>query len=120
MVNKNNQNTNIIWPSDELNNLNNMSNLVILAHLKKRGFPDNTEDRAKVLHALRLRKENNYPVTYEGLAEFLPEFADLYPQDEIIKNATDVITGKDDYFKEVLSSFLSNEQKEILLLSIPF
>ena len=109
-----------MWTKEEIDKLNVVRNLVILAHLKKWGFPDNSSDRAKVLHALRLKKEINYPVTYDGLAIFLPEFTKLYPQEKIIKNACEVITGKEDYFKEVLSSDLSDEEKEILLLSIPF
>lgn len=107
------------WQKEELENLNNMSNLVILGHLKKRGYPESEEDRAKVIHALRLKKENNYPITYEGLSEFIPETISLYPKEKIVENACKVITGKQDYFKEVLNSSLTDEEKEILLLSIP-
>ena len=110
---------NLNYWDDKVDKLNDISNLAILIALKKYGFPDDSSKRAKIIHALRLKQENNYPLDYDGLAEFLPGFSALYPQEEIINNATAVITGKEDYFKEVLSSDLTEEQKEILLLSIP-
>lgn len=53
--------------------LEHTSNLQILYNLKRTGFPKNQEEQRLLFKKFKVKKNGDYPISWEHLREFLPD-----------------------------------------------
>lgn len=65
--------------------LENTSNLQILYNLKRTGFPKDEEEQRLLFKKLKVKRNGDYPVSWEHLREFLPDIDNDFGVDRYVE-----------------------------------
>jgi hypothetical protein len=93
--------------------------LQYLMALKTQGIPTSAENRTRLLEEFAKRGEGFYPISYEGVCQYCPQFAAVYSQDRMLSLIRRCITGAKPYMTEIAESGLSGEEKALLYFVLP-
>ena len=93
--------------------------LKIALVIQEIGLPDDTDIRTKILRVLSVRQEGSYPITYDGLVNACPSFAERYPMEYLEDLLKSCITGARFYVEEIVSSNNTEEDKALMLFALP-
>ena len=93
--------------------------LKIALVIQEIGLPDDADIRTKILRVLSVRQEGSYPITYDGLVNACPSFAERYPMEYLENLLKSCITGARFYVEEIVSSNNTEEDKALMLFALP-
>lgn len=93
--------------------------LKIALVIQEIGLPDDADIRTKILRVLSVRQEGSYPITYDGLVNACPSFAERYPMEYLEDLLKSCITGARFYVEEIVSSNNTEEDKALMLFALP-
>lgn len=96
-----------------------MTTLEAALYVYQHGMPSETEQRILLLKAMSQRALTQYPITYDGILQCCPDFAQRYPQEYLSDLCKRCITGARHFTEDIRISDLTEEEKALLYFALP-